>query len=750
MAQDFIGVGALAGQTSHTGEEPAADTHGAIKTGVGNRVRFGDSQLWLGSIRGTNPSQSVVIGSSGGTAADCSALQVVSYTNANKVNLTPSNGMIIYNSSELKFELYENGSWIDFATPTLSGVYNEGGHTLSITDPIVLSYSSSYSGLLFEDDMYCRWRSDNNYDPYMRYTSSGWLYLYGGDTSGDPGTQGATFYFVAGSSATALTSGGAGKVGGSFYMISGNGAAAGYNTETAGDGGTVLVAGGGGGAAKATSGGDIGNDGGQGGHLIVRSGWGGPSSSDHVAGDGGLLILVAGGGGSDDAGGGPGNPGHAYLSGSDTDYTGDCGNVYIAGGRSHINESLSAHGDVHLGSIWSQLISGNYYGRTRAIYIGNDTDRPISTAYGHMKHEDYQVPETGTAVTGGSTWVRLGSGASSEDNYYQGWTIDITGGLGAGQTKRISYYVGSSKDAYISPDTWTTTPDNTSTYSLRYDFGLKVPVYSGVPSRTDSFIETGDLVYDSNGDDLYIYTGAAWSKTSGPAVTLDTAYNNGSSITVDSGPVILNCETVANDALQISWSGAMSSGSDIYGIDLIGQTNSSTGQSVGIKISGFDQGIHLYDNQELYFGTGKDAFANFDGTSLTIQTIDPASLTASDPVVLESGATDQANSGSVTIQTGNATTSGNSGDINLTTGTSAATRGDVKITADQLDLTGLAASTGQIALVGTTTWTWDSTTPSGTPGYGSIWIDTNTGIMWIYQKGVSPDPDAWVKVGSQS
>ena len=71
----------------------------------------------------------------------------------------------------------------------------------------------------------------------------------------------------------------------------------------------------------------------------------------------------------------------------------------------------------------------------------------------------------GTAQTGASSTITLTSSASATDDRYNNFTITITGGTGAGQSKLITDYVGSTKVATIS-GTWTTNPDNTSVYSI--------------------------------------------------------------------------------------------------------------------------------------------------------------------------------------------------------------------------------------------------------------------------------------------
>jgi hypothetical protein len=80
---------------------------------------------------------------------------------------------------------------------------------------------------------------------------------------------------------------------------------------------------------------------------------------------------------------------------------------------------------------------------------------------------------TGTAQAGASTTITLDAGAVATDDIYNGASITITSGTGAGQTRIISDYVGSTKVATVSTS-WTTTPNNTSVF--------------GVTSQVDQYI----------------------------------------------------------------------------------------------------------------------------------------------------------------------------------------------------------------------------------------------------------------------
>lgn len=75
------------------------------------------------------------------------------------------------------------------------------------------------------------------------------------------------------------------------------------------------------------------------------------------------------------------------------------------------------------------------------------------------------ISDCGTGQSGAtSTTFVLRSAASFADDLLIGSTIFITGGTGAGQSRAITDYVSATDTATV--ETWTTTPDNTSTYEI--------------------------------------------------------------------------------------------------------------------------------------------------------------------------------------------------------------------------------------------------------------------------------------------
>lgn len=71
---------------------------------------------------------------------------------------------------------------------------------------------------------------------------------------------------------------------------------------------------------------------------------------------------------------------------------------------------------------------------------------------------------TGTATAGGASTITLPAAAVATDDIYNGSTITITGGTGAGQTRIISDYTAT-RIATVSV-AWDTQPNNTSTFTI--------------------------------------------------------------------------------------------------------------------------------------------------------------------------------------------------------------------------------------------------------------------------------------------
>jgi len=76
-----------------------------------------------------------------------------------------------------------------------------------------------------------------------------------------------------------------------------------------------------------------------------------------------------------------------------------------------------------------------------------------------------QVVRTGTAQAGAAGSITLDSGASATNDLYKYDIVTIIGGTGAGQSRQITAYTGSSKVATVGIN-WTVAPDSTSVFML--------------------------------------------------------------------------------------------------------------------------------------------------------------------------------------------------------------------------------------------------------------------------------------------
>src|SRR6266516_4366038 len=71
----------------------------------------------------------------------------------------------------------------------------------------------------------------------------------------------------------------------------------------------------------------------------------------------------------------------------------------------------------------------------------------------------------GTATAGGAASITLAAGSPTFDSYFRNWTLAITGGTGSGQSKTVLTHTGSTRVCLFSSN-WATPPDATSTYML--------------------------------------------------------------------------------------------------------------------------------------------------------------------------------------------------------------------------------------------------------------------------------------------
>ena len=91
------------------------------------------------------------------------------------------------------------------------------------------------------------------------------------------------------------------------------------------------------------------------------------------------------------------------------------------------------------------------------------------------------VMETGTAQAGAAATITLASGASADDDFYNGLYVVITNDSPAGvdnQARRIMDYVGSTKVATLDSN-WGTNPSSATTYEIQAENKVDVAMWGG-------------------------------------------------------------------------------------------------------------------------------------------------------------------------------------------------------------------------------------------------------------------------------
>lgn len=149
----------------------------------------------------------------------------------------------------------------------------------------------------------------------------------------------------------------------------------------------------------------------------------------------------------------------------------------------YYNKGISIVAGTGAGQI--RLITG-YTGSTKTASLQNDwTVNPDTTsvyvvgAYNPMgtigsnlgpEQAKLNAPiAAGKLQSATSSTCVLASTSSSTNFYYNDKFVTITGGTGAGQTRKVASYTGSSKTVTVD-SSWSVTPDNTSTYIITEGF----------------------------------------------------------------------------------------------------------------------------------------------------------------------------------------------------------------------------------------------------------------------------------------
>ncbi|MBL8012436.1 MAG: hypothetical protein JNN05_01175 [Candidatus Omnitrophica bacterium] len=112
-------------------------------------------------------------------------------------------------------------------------------------------------------------------------------------------------------------------------------------------------------------------------------------------------------------------------------------------------------------AVSSRLASASITLSAGAVTVGTNNDK---TGYSLTALES-GVLHNGTAQAGAAGTITLAAGASATTDLYKGQIVKIYGGTGAGQSRTITAYDGSTKVATVAWN-WTTNPDSTSAYAV--------------------------------------------------------------------------------------------------------------------------------------------------------------------------------------------------------------------------------------------------------------------------------------------
>jgi hypothetical protein len=267
--------------------------------------------------------------------------------------------------------------------------------------------------------------------------------------------------FLLSGSAGGAGNGGAAGAGGAITLTSGTGGGV-VDSAAAAGGDLTLTAGLGGISGTGVA------DGGDGGTASIAGGQGGAGSGSQVAGAGGALTITGGGAGSP-AGGTGAAGGDITITGGGGTGSADGGDITINGG----NSTSGTDGIVTVGSSNTSAVAiGNVSADTTVtaldIHLDANADIHLDAAGEVISNSGLLAVASSsgnTAQAGAPTTITLNAADNQVDDYYNGWTVSITGGTGSGQTKKITAYVSSTDVATVAT-TWATDPDNTSVYTV--------------------------------------------------------------------------------------------------------------------------------------------------------------------------------------------------------------------------------------------------------------------------------------------
>lgn len=144
------------------------------------------------------------------------------------------------------------------------------------------------------------------------------------------------------------------------------------------------------------------------------------------------------------------------------------------------------------------------------LKLADNNTIPLPTS-GALQADLKSIENAGMVVAATSTTVDLATDASAVDSAYVGMEVYIYSGVGAGQRRVITGYVGSTRRATVAA--WAVTPTTSSAYQVS---GLSITVDSGKGGQYANPATSGKNEYIRIGGEIIRYTAKAGDVLSWP------------------------------------------------------------------------------------------------------------------------------------------------------------------------------------------------------------------------------------------
>ena len=188
------------------------------------------------------------------------------------------------------------------------------------------------------------------------------------------------------------------------------------------------------------------------------------------------------------------------------------------GGGNGVNQIVLDAGASSLDGFYSRdmitITSGTGAGQSRFIasYVGstrtattnkNWNTAPDNTSVFEIVGSSNSLLTEGLAQGGSASTITFRANDSTQDDLYKDQWVHVTSGTGAGQTRLITGYVGSTKVATVDKN-WKINPDATSVYQILT--GADVSASSGVAAAILDAARSGHLTPGTVGEGIALAT----------------------------------------------------------------------------------------------------------------------------------------------------------------------------------------------------------------------------------------------------